>query len=890
MSLGQNHIGAAQLRPYLEKCDYHDALLASNLELTNGRTLPLAAFSQPVHDSRSACIAVLDATNTPEADVAACRSAGAPLVFVSSDDCVQFWQQGVTNPQLLVRIPVGQLPQFFEQERTRLSPQAVYRAKTWARFDSSYQLPFVALGLMPLVEEEIGRELTSLIERVIDRVKQTMGWQEISLDKGLWLLKTNFWLLAAKILKDKQVNAFAGLELENLTDVFARLAKHYGASAPISIEGTKQTKALREAARDISQFSNLELVSTEALAYIYENAFITKETRDELGTHSTPAYLVDYIVGKLRPWIEKIPAQQRTVFEPACGHAAFLLSAMRLLSELPPMDTATSKARHNYLQNQLHGVEIDAFAFEIARLSLTLADAPNANGWNLQNADVFADNTLAQRAREANIILANPPFGPFSDSQRASLKAAHNRPPFITKAAEIIWQVVNNMQPGAVFGAVLPQTLLDSKKVTPLRRYLLENFEISEICLLPADKIFSKSGAASAVILGRRLAKGKSYSGRVSFKRIHKDGIEIFKSSYQTSKSDEVDYSDFSTSPNSRLYAPELHEIWDGYCQSFPRLSQFAHIGQGFQFRSKKNLKGAITESKVRIDGLSEGFAHPGEETHTHERPKTAWFNLSLDVISIERSGTSQGVSQLLLGYARASREAWRLKAFIDKKGLPFTSNFLVVRPKNGLPLEAAWGLCNSPFANAYAYDYSTKKVNTDGLMSGMPLPQCCQEDFTSLITAVRRYFDAASSYNQSLQAPTEFEKLKELHWRIDAEVLRLYGLPRELEFKLLKFFSGVRRRGVPFEQTEYFPEEFTDPITLSELLAITYDWEETNERRADLIVKKVERRISPGEKAELDNLQRLATARRHLLAPLPLKELEDLREELIQKGVWVGK
>ena len=94
----------------------------------------------------------------------------------------------------------------------------------------------------------------------------------------------------------------------------------------------------------------------------------------------------------------------------------------------------------------------------------------------------------------------------------------------------------------------------------------------------------------------------------------------------------------------------------------------------------------------------------------------------------------------------------------------------------------------------------------------------------------------------------------------------------------------------MPFEQTEYFPEDFNDPLTLSELLAITYDWGETNDRRADLIVKKVGKTISPAEKIELDNLQRLATARRHLLAPLPLKELEDLREDMIRRGVWARK
>src|SRR5205823_5356167 len=142
----------------------------------------------------------------------------------------------------------------------------------------------------------------------------------------------------------------------------------------------------RQSARDISQCSHMGLVSTEALAYLYENALITKETRAELGTHSTPAFLVDYILGRLRPWIEEIPPERRYVFEPACGHAAFLLAALRLLGELLPESLFAPSKRHRYLRERLHGCDYDTFALEIARLSLTLADVPNPNGWDLQRA------------------------------------------------------------------------------------------------------------------------------------------------------------------------------------------------------------------------------------------------------------------------------------------------------------------------------------------------------------------------------------------------------------------------------------------------------------------------------------------------------------------------
>jgi N-6 DNA Methylase len=84
----------------------------------------------------------------------------------------------------------------------------------------------------------------------------------------------------------------------------------------------------------------LVLTTTEALAYVYENTLISKETRSALGTHSTPSFLVDYVVGNLADWVNDIPADKRSVYEPACGHAAFLVSAMRLLAELLPPEKA----------------------------------------------------------------------------------------------------------------------------------------------------------------------------------------------------------------------------------------------------------------------------------------------------------------------------------------------------------------------------------------------------------------------------------------------------------------------------------------------------------------------------------------------------------------------
>jgi type I restriction-modification system DNA methylase subunit len=886
MISSQNDIIVANLRPYLRDCGYSASQMVTNVEVAQGRRIPLAAFAQSPHDSRSACIAVIDGLSDPEAAVVGCRGLGAPIVFTYLPDQWQFWKQSAPRPQFLRRILEGELPNFFHQQKKELAPESIYRAKTWARFDRSYQLEFVDLGLMPLVEEEAGRKLAELVERTVSDTKSNLGWKDISQEQGHWLLKSNFWLLAAKILKDKNVSAFAKISLENLQEVFACVAEHYGATAPVKVGPKQQAEALRESAQNISRFSHLGLVSTDALAYLYENALISKDIRAVLGTHSTPTYLVDYIVGKLRPWIEEIPINERQVFEPACGHAAFLLAAMQLLGDLLAESTFSPTKRHQYLRTRLHGCDVDSFALEIARLRLTLADVPNPNGWDLQAADIFQNDILARRSRTTNIILANPPFANFSAAERRRIDLRSTETPHLNKAAEMLRRVVANMRPGAVFGVVLPQGLLSSQNVGSLRRLLATEFEIREICLLPGN-VFVFSGAESVVILGRRL-QARQQNVSTLYRHVRQFDVQNFKDSYEATYDFKVESARFSATDEWNFFVPDLEEVWK-FCREFPRFDDVAEIGKGFEFRSHADplFPGqSVTISARQRDGLVKGFVRLGETLQTHQQPDVFWINLHPSVIRRSGLGTTTGIPQLLLNYARVSYDPWRLKAFLDKEGHPVTSRFLVIRPRDTRwPLEALWGICNSPFANAYSYAFSAKRDVLAGLMRQMPLPDTA--DVNPLIEAVRTYLDSTRSLGDVLVTPTNSESLKALHWRIDAEVLRLYKLPPHLERQVLNLFSGVERRGVPFEQKEYFPKSLTELSTLRELMAITVDWEKTNERRAQLIARKVKKNILINEKNELEYLQQLTDARIRLLAPLPIKQLEAVREDLMRRGMW---
>ena len=824
-------------------------------------------FAQSPVDSRSACVAVVSATTRPRSAVDNCRPLGAPLVFVCFQDTLQWWKQGAASAELLESIPANNVEQFFQSHQDEFSPDAVYRAKTWGRFQTAYQLSFVDLGLMPLVEEEVGKSLGMLIERNVSELKRWLAWEKVTVEQGRWLLQTIFWLVSGKILHDKQVQSFEDLDLNDVEEVFHRVGNHYG-TKPLAAGSKKKLEGLRESARVIGQFSSLVLTTTEALAYVYENTLITKETRSALSTHSTPSFLVDYVVGNLADWVKEIPIDERSVYEPACGHAAFLVSAMRLLTELLPPEQAIPSKRGRYLRSRLHGTDIDSFALELARLSLTLTDIPNPDGWDLKAQDMFIDGRLAEQAKGSTILVANPPFDNFTPQEQKSYQDQKSQVRFLNKSAEMLSRTLPQLPDGGVFGVVLPQTFLHSDDARDLRDFLIREYELREICLFP-DKVFSFSDAESVVLVGRHRRPSHN---QVHYRHIRERDLTFFRSGYRASTSRTVPQSRFLRDESSCLRVPDLEEVWNA-CANNPTLADIAEPGRGLEYRGKDLPSGSKTYSEEHFAGSRRGFVLFDRGLQLHQLPTAYWMNLDASVIRRPVSGTTVGSPQVLLNYAPASRGPWRLKALVDKQGHPVTSRFIPVRPTTSSgSLETLWALLNSPVANAYAFSHLGKRDNIVGVIRKIPLPK------TTSFEAVET---AASAYLAAARSETDPTRLSKLMLKVDSEVLKLYSLPLELEQSILALFTGWERVGVPFTQRTYMPNELLGRVCLSDFLQFEEDWPTTNRERGKLIVKDIKGQLNTDERNRLAALQAYADYHIDKVAPRPTNVLDELEETL---------
>jgi hypothetical protein len=710
-----------------------------------------------------------------------------------------------------------------------------------------------------------------------------------------WMVKSNFWLLAGKLLRDKHVPKFTRLDLHDVQDVFDRVAEHYDAKR---VSASGRLTALRGAAKVAAKFASFRSISTETLGALYEEALLSERTRKLLSVHRTPTYLVDYMLARLSRWMEEdIGIQNCRVFEPACGHAPFLVGAVRMLSDLLPDNIASDRAaRRQFLRKHIGGCDRDAFALEIARLSLTLADIPNPNGWRLDPVtDMFSGDYLDRNIAESSIVLVNPPFenAPVTSQERASGDLRFHRN---GQAAELLRRVLRSSQPGTIFGVVVPQTILEGNWFTALRRDLLEQCEIREITVFP-DKVFQFADVETGIILARKLPSNSSPSPDYLFRRVRETGMSRFIAGYRADQDVSASVQERRDTEEARLLIPRLAALWSANA-NVPRFSSIALIAHGLYFLPKTHPdfpRGAATISEGQMSGLVEGYATSTGKWETHLSPKTVGLNLNPKVIEWPMEGTVRKRPQVLMNHGRASRAEWRLKAFIDSAGKPFTHRFIVFRPKGRCSPELLWALCNSPYANAYTYADSGKRDISATFLREMPVPELDKRELTSLESAVCTYLTAARAFSERQEAPSpkpkrrakdaltkeqlEFgeigieepqtldaarERLRALHWRVDAEVLNLYALPAALERELLDFFDGVRRVGVPFEQTAYIPSGFQEVQRLDDFLRITDEWEQTDERRCHFIEKRIQdERRTVSEEAEFKELQRLFDLRR---------------------------
>lgn len=873
---------ASALVPYLQKCGYGAAQIAQPFRVDQS-IIDVAAFAGKPWDNWSACLAAINLDGDSKESASKARSLGATSAFVCGEEGIDWWGLGARGPTTSKAIKWSELPGFIRDHKAELAPRAIYDAKLRRPSAQSVQMTFFDAGLMPAVENERGETLLAVVRSEIDhfhnelgdRIKTEQDWEHV--------YRAVFWLLTAKVLNNKEVPNFINVNLCNVEDVFARIGRHHGVTDELPPFGRKGLEAMEQVAERLLQRGSLADVSSESIAYLYEHALIDKavhegktdpnakplSVRKRRGIHGTPSVLRDHMLSQLWPLIEDIKPTDRTVLEPACGHAPFLTGMMRWLREWD--DSGEPIKGHSFLRDRLVGLDNYAFARELAKLNLTLADAEHRNSWSIKDADMFAPGVLRRYAEDAHILLSNPPYESFVKVGAKRYLNTVEPVTAETQGVEMLKRTLPHLPAGGVFGVVMPVGVLHDTESKPVREELLRDFDLSEISVF-ADNLFEHGDHEVAVLMGRK-KKPRTKQPALNYRRVREAGMEAFKERLAFSWEREVPQQRFLTSESSDLRLPELDEVWS-YLAAGPLLGDWSSGGQGLVHLGKSLPSNAWTIHDPPRAGDTVGFANVPDDLTIYGLPRLVGINLHHSAVRRYHSGRPSGQAQVLLNYHPVARAPWRLKAVLDNQGRAITSSFSEIRPEaHGPSCLYLWAIMNSPLANAFAYSHLAKRNILVGTMRKMPVPVRSPSHEAAIEQAAARYRALAVAkaaampvaddlFNQrapsTAPAPTDTEVRAAL-LAMDAAVLRAYDLPPRLERQLLDLFAGVERKGVGLDGPDghstfrgYYPPGFTSALPLHMVIS-----EHFERARADKTVD----RFRPGESPHVRDVLRAIAA-----------------------------
>ena len=776
------------------------------------RTIDIAVFGREPMDYRTACFGFEFFKDTVSSDVIVneLRAFGAPQMFIIKNGTSEWWVNRERGAVFKKEFETKKMPEFIKSNRTEWNPDKMIRLKSGFEKPKPQQIDFIDIGLLPALEHQASSKIDTLLRRILHDAEKEFKRSDLK------FVPTNifsivFRLLTAKLLQDRDIKTNLQVDLSDPLVSLEAVSQYYGDLSLLKVE-TVPTEILKDIAQKIKGSFSLRNLSVDTLTYVYENTFVSKKSRKELGIHSTPSYIADYVLSQMP--IEELSMSKWHTLDPMCGHGIFLIAAMRRMQNLLPSDWS-GRRRHKFFTDKLHGIDIEPFAVEVAQFCLTLADFPQPDGWNLEIKNIFDGETSTIAASKANIIIGNPPF-----------EKIEGVAPETPKPKELLRRILPKLPDGALFGFVLPYSFLDGNDYKSERQIFHDSFEILNITTLP-DRVFQYSDAETTIFIARKNKPSKL--SKVHCLHVRDNDRENFRIRSSPTFEDTVPASFFKDKMQGRYLVPPFRELWE-YLDENPKLSDIADIKTGVQYEPgflKKTPNKIVSNTPFPDSGPGIFKVTPGFMQFTMS--DRVFMSTKLE----HRRKMVPGAWEIdwekpkvVVPKSRISRGPWRFAAVIDKKRLLIRRRFFAVWPKTEtIDVELIAALMNSPIAQAFAFCHSNTRDVHKRVYSAIPFPTDIA-DANGLITAL------VNEYLEFIDSKKERKARKKLI-EIDTEVLKLYRLPVRLERQLLRLFLGRQRR-VPFDFTGYDPLLTTSKQTPKEQLET-----QLNQNIIDLSIQK---------------------------------------------------
>jgi len=221
----------------------------------------------------------------------------------------------------------------------------------------------------------------------------------------------------------------------------------------------------------------------------FSDASDTSELRKARGAFFTPEPLTRFIT----EWA--VRSAEDLVMEPSAGDAAFLVEAVRRLTDL------------GAAQPTVAGVEIHEHSAFIARERITTAGGTP----QITHSDFF----LVDPSPSYDAVIGNPPYIRYQDftgesrtrSRAAALRAGVALSGLASSWAAFTIQSALFLRPGGRMGLVLPAELLSVNYAAPVRQFLFDRFKSVELVLF-TERVFPEAEADVVLLLADGFDQG----------------------------------------------------------------------------------------------------------------------------------------------------------------------------------------------------------------------------------------------------------------------------------------------------------------------------------------------------------------------------------------------
>ncbi|MCY0850179.1 type I restriction-modification system subunit M [Sulfuracidifex metallicus] len=250
----------------------------------------------------------------------------------------------------------------------------------------------------------------------------------------------------------------------------------------------------------------------DALGRGYEFLMYKLGQQGNYGQYFTPRNIVAFMVRLIDPNPGEV------IFDPAAGTGGFLVKAFEYVKQKidSRINYAEKEIKLRELKHNLYGIEKAPDVFKLGLMNLRLHGDGSSN---FENDDTLSGKVQSANKEKADIILTNPPFGPFAGEPTGSFKYTFKR--FETYFLQAIMDFV---KPGGRVATVMMEGVLFNDNYKELRRDLVEKFKLEAVFSLNPWVFEPYSNAKTDILVFKKPKKDGEKTTKVLFFDIKEDG------------------------------------------------------------------------------------------------------------------------------------------------------------------------------------------------------------------------------------------------------------------------------------------------------------------------------------------------------------------------------